>query len=439
MGLLDSPQDDWLALRRNALQNDGLNADQDAGAARNALPSWLSGAWDQQLAPLSLAGPSFPARSAATSPASQDGVPQPRSRPAAADEALWSGRRSDDPLPLVPQADQPASLPRWAQTPAGNPFTAPGLTAQNLTAHTLRMKGVPEADIAAALDDPRRMQQLITEVYRPAAGGRPERHPAPSGTPGDTRLAVDSKDSPSWGDIGSDAWRSGLSGLGQSGIELAGAVGDARTLASAATDYVGNKLGFGRSSIDRFKDVASRQPGMANVIQAPTSRQVRSAVESVMGPLYEPKTGTGRVLHTIGEYGSALVDPELLLQKGFAKLAPKLTETLASRVIAPALGSEAAGYLAKDTSLEPVARMAGAALSGGGTAGLARQIERGEISNALSKLNNRLVQQPPLQALPTLNLSHPLFAGLLGGMRAGSDEYKRQRHALEWKAEDGGN
>ena len=78
----------------------------------------------------------------------------------------------------------------------------------------------------------------------------PEQHPAPSGTPGDTRTAIDGKDSPSWGDIGSDAWRSGLSGLGQSGIELAGALGDARTLASAATDYVGNRLGFDRNSPD---------------------------------------------------------------------------------------------------------------------------------------------------------------------------------------------
>jgi hypothetical protein len=289
------------------------------------------------------------------------------------------------------------------------------------------------------------MRQLITQVYRPAPGDRPEQQPAPGGTPGTTRAAIGGKDSPSWGDIGSDVWRSGLSGLGQSGIELAGALGDARTLASAATDYVGNSLGFDRNSIDRFKDVASRLhnsvvPGMANVIQAaPTSRQVRSAVESVTGPLYEPKTGYGRVAHTVGEYGSALVDPELLFQKGFAKLAPKLTEKLASGMIAPALGSEAAGYLAKDSSLEPVARMAGAALSGGGTAGLARQIERGEISNALSKLNNRPVQQAPLQAFPTLNLSHPLFAGLLGGWRAGSDEHEHQRHALEWKAEDGAN
>jgi hypothetical protein len=158
-----------------------------------------------------------------------------------------------------------------------------------------------------------------------------------------------------------------------------------------------------------------------------------------MGPLYEPKTGYGRVAHTVGEYGSALLEPELLGTKAFAKLLPKLTEKLATGVIAPALGSEAAGYLAKDTPLEPAARILGATLGRGGTTALARHIDQSEISNALSKLNNRLVQQAPLQAFPTLNLSHPLFPGLLGGWRGGSDERERQQRALEWKAEHGGN
>jgi hypothetical protein len=39
---------------------------------------------------------------------------------------------------------------------------------QNLTMQTLRMKGVPEADIGAAINDPVRMQQLLNQLY----GGR---------------------------------------------------------------------------------------------------------------------------------------------------------------------------------------------------------------------------------------------------------------------------
>jgi hypothetical protein len=36
---------------------------------------------------------------------------------------------------------------------------------QNLTAHALRMKGVPEADIGAAINDPAKMQNLLNQVY----------------------------------------------------------------------------------------------------------------------------------------------------------------------------------------------------------------------------------------------------------------------------------
>jgi hypothetical protein len=35
---------------------------------------------------------------------------------------------------------------------------------QNLTAHVLRMKGVPEADIAAAINDRGRMQELLKQL-----------------------------------------------------------------------------------------------------------------------------------------------------------------------------------------------------------------------------------------------------------------------------------
>jgi hypothetical protein len=36
---------------------------------------------------------------------------------------------------------------------------------QNLTTHALRMKGVPEADIAAAINDRGRMQELLNQLY----------------------------------------------------------------------------------------------------------------------------------------------------------------------------------------------------------------------------------------------------------------------------------
>jgi hypothetical protein len=41
----------------------------------------------------------------------------------------------------------------------------PALPVQNLTTHVLRMKGVPEADIAAAINDPGTMQGLLNQLY----------------------------------------------------------------------------------------------------------------------------------------------------------------------------------------------------------------------------------------------------------------------------------
>jgi hypothetical protein len=80
------------------------------------------------------------------------------------------------------------NLPNWAQMqpPTENTFPAPNavdgmagdqplpsenvapqpaLTVQNLTTHVLRMKGVPEADIGAAINDPAKMQNLLNQVY----------------------------------------------------------------------------------------------------------------------------------------------------------------------------------------------------------------------------------------------------------------------------------
>jgi hypothetical protein len=106
--------------------------------------------------------------------------------PATSDD-LWSGRTPAEPLVLAPQQHgkgdrQPAGLPSWAQAPGGNPFVAapggvsgmPALTEQNLTAHALRMKGVTETDIAAAMGDRGKLQQLIGKIFSP---------PNPASTP----------------------------------------------------------------------------------------------------------------------------------------------------------------------------------------------------------------------------------------------------------------
>jgi hypothetical protein len=49
--------------------------------------------------------------------------------------------------------------------PSENGASPPELTVQNLTTHVLRMKGVPDADIGAAINDPAKMQNLLNQLY----------------------------------------------------------------------------------------------------------------------------------------------------------------------------------------------------------------------------------------------------------------------------------
>jgi hypothetical protein len=60
--------------------------------------------------------------------------------------------------PSAPDED----IPRSEYLP---PFDRRALVAQNLTAHVLRMKGAPEADIGAAINDPALMKDLLNQLY----------------------------------------------------------------------------------------------------------------------------------------------------------------------------------------------------------------------------------------------------------------------------------
>src|SRR5882757_6303756 len=77
--------------------------------------------------------------------------------------------------PIMPKPDYyrpPSPSPqRLDQIPQSDNWYPPGQPApavQNLTTHALRMKGVPEADIGAAINDPARMKDLLNRYY-----GRP--------------------------------------------------------------------------------------------------------------------------------------------------------------------------------------------------------------------------------------------------------------------------
>jgi hypothetical protein len=196
MGLLNNNfPDDLLELIRNAAQNRSHSANSGAGGA-DSLPSWVPR--QQQRLPLSFAGPILTPDINA-SPSSPPGAafPLPGSADASADAGLsWlRGDGSADPLRARP----------------------PAPPAQNLTAQALRMKGVSEADIAAAIGNPELMKQLIIQHFGPGSAGaaaRTEYTPhgsiADGGSFGDSRQRVypetsglddtrARRDAPAWG------------------------------------------------------------------------------------------------------------------------------------------------------------------------------------------------------------------------------------------------
>ena len=173
MGLLNNFSDDLLNLIRNAAQNRNPSANSGASDT-NDVPSWIP--QRQQPLPLSLAGPDLTADITASSsgwPRATLPLPAPPDVSAATDLS-W--------LPVDWSAD-----PRRAQPPA--PAT------QNLTTRARRMKGVPEADIAAATGNPDLMKQLIIQHFGPGSAARtgytPDGSSASGGLLGDSGQRVD--------------------------------------------------------------------------------------------------------------------------------------------------------------------------------------------------------------------------------------------------------
>lgn len=120
-------------------------------------------------------------------------------------------------------------------------------------------------------------------------------------------------------------------GVGKSLVGLAGIPGDAF---GAARRLLGDNL--------------TQNPAFG-------SANIQKAVEGYTGEFYKPKGTLESGAETIGEFFPSMIGGPGTLGGKFA-----------TRVVAPALASEAAGQLAKGTDLEPYARVAGAV--GGGMA-----------------------------------------------------------------------
>jgi hypothetical protein len=150
-----------------------------------------------------------------------------------------------------------------------------------------------------------------------------------------------------------DVAKSGGIGVAKGGIQLAGLPGDARALASMATDKIGGAVGASPETIKGIKDVAygavRATPFLAPFALGKTSEQLQKGVEGVTGEFYKPKTTWGEGAETVGSFlPVAAAGPGSIARR------------IGMQAVVPGLGSELAGQQTKGTAYEPYARVAGA-------------------------------------------------------------------------------
>jgi hypothetical protein len=136
---------------------------------------------------------------------------------------------------------------------------------------------------------------------------------------------------------GEDIVKGAAGGLGRGFAGLAGLPGDIPEYGARGLDWATRKVGGVLGS-----DIAPRQA------QEPSygSAAAKRTLEGVTGPLYEPKTIPGQYASTIGEFAPGALIP--------GSAAARVANT-----VIPALTSETAGQITKDTAAEPWARAIG--------------------------------------------------------------------------------
>lgn len=198
-----------------------------------------------------------------------------------------------------------------------------------------------------------------------------------------------------------DIAKGAAGGLGRGTAGLLGLPGDIAEYGARGIDYATRKIG-GILGVD----VKERQA------QDPTygSAAARRQIESVTGPLYEPKTLPGQYASTIGEFAPAALIP------GGGGLAARAFNT-----VAPAVASETAGQLTKGTPYEPYARGIAGVAGGVGAAkavtpaapaSAARQAAVAELEAAGVPLTaGQRTGSKPLQYLESTAADMPFSAG----------------------------
>jgi hypothetical protein len=193
----------------------------------------------------------------------------------------------------------------------------------------------------------------------------------------------------SWSEDLTDLGMSAAQGI-QTGIQgLAGAAGDVAQTTGDVAGWAAGKLGFSPETQQTVSGIARKiaVPGLPN---APTSAQLKGAVENIIGPAYKPQTTAGKYARTVGEFAPAVAaGPGTALRKTATALVPGVL-------------SEFGGQMAEGSEYEPYARiggaLTGAVLTGGrNTAGTKEMLKNvGKSDQAYAKVEaetNQAFQQ----------------------------------------------
>lgn len=162
--------------------------------------------------------------------------------------------------------------------------------------------------------------------------------PAPSADPADGPSML--------GDIVQSAG----AGLRRGVESLVGMAGDANRMQGDFAGWVAGKLGASPETQETVNSIARR---VSSTAIAPTTADIQSRTNPIIGEPYEPQTTPGEYARTIGEFAPvAAAGPGNLGRRAVVQ------------ALLPALGSETAGQVTEGSAVEPYARIAGA-LAGG--------------------------------------------------------------------------
>ncbi len=185
--------------------------------------------------------------------------------------------------------------------------------------------------------------------------------------------------------------KAGAAGVGEGVAGLLGAPADLTDLALRGVDALTGK---------------NARASAAGLTKALGSENIKKTIEGYTGEFYKPQNAAEGVLNTAGSFAP-------LLATGPGGVARKLL----TNVVAPTVGSEAAGALTSGTDAEPYARAGGALLGMGGASKLGRSIEsRNATIAAAPTAEMRAVTSKGYDDLTAQNVATPIAQSELNGL-----------------------